>query len=96
MLTTGHPLVAIIQFSGSYINFFKRLPFFKEKFDESVKSSFYLVDFFKQKVAEYKVGLGFDGDLFEVIGKKVAFDCVEFILMFVAFIVMSFLTVSRF
>ncbi|KAI6170614.1 Cytochrome P450-33C9 [Aphelenchoides bicaudatus] len=53
MQVSADPFVLIIQSSG-YINFFKRLPWMREKYRNVIKASRYLLDFFKTRVSEYK------------------------------------------
>jgi hypothetical protein len=54
MQKAADPLLLMVQSSG-YINFFKRLPIMSGKFRNVVKARRYLGEFFKQRIAEYKV-----------------------------------------
>jgi hypothetical protein len=53
MHVNGDPLVIAVRASG-YLNIFKRLPLLNSRYRQVHTSGNYLIDFFRQRVQEYK------------------------------------------
>ncbi|KAI6174566.1 Cytochrome P450-33C9 [Aphelenchoides bicaudatus] len=57
LTTMGHPLV-FMSMPSPY--FYKRLPFFKQKLEDCIETSEYLLDFYRERIQEHKKNFNID------------------------------------